>query len=216
MIARRALLATAAATAALRPAAAAPREVVDDAGRRVRLPERIGRIFPAAPPAAITLFALAPDTLLGCTNPWREADRACVDPRWADLPVVGRLTGRGGTANLETVLALRPDLIVDYGSVDRTYASLADSVQEQTGIPLFCSMGASTPSRRASARSAACSGGRSRARPSLPMPRPCSPISTAAWPPSPRPRDRKCTKGAARTGCRRGLPARSTSRRSSG
>lgn len=136
MIDRRSLLATAAACAAVGPAASAPREVVDDAGRRVRLPERISRVFPAGPPAAITLFALAPDTLLGWTNPWREADRAFVDPRWADLPVVGRLTGRGGTANLETVLALRPDLILDYGSVDRTYASLADRVQEQTGIPV--------------------------------------------------------------------------------
>jgi len=33
------------------------------------------------------------------------------------------------------VLALKPDLILDVGSVNPTYVSLADRVQQQTGIP---------------------------------------------------------------------------------
>ncbi len=33
------------------------------------------------------------------------------------------------------MLAAKPDLIVDYGSVTQTFASLADRVQEQIGIP---------------------------------------------------------------------------------
>jgi len=52
-----------------------------------------------------------------------------------DLPELGRLTGRGDTANVEVVLKARPDLIFDFGSVSPTYASLAARVQEQTGIP---------------------------------------------------------------------------------
>lgn len=52
-----------------------------------------------------------------------------------DLPEIGRLTGRGGTANLETIVAAKPDVIVDFGSVSDTYVSLADRVQAQTGIP---------------------------------------------------------------------------------
>ncbi len=48
---------------------------------------------------------------------------------------MGRITGRGNTANLEVVLALKPDLIPDVGSVNPTYVSLADRVQQQTGIP---------------------------------------------------------------------------------
>jgi iron complex transport system substrate-binding protein len=50
-------------------------------------------------------------------------------------PEVGRITGRGNTANLETVLALKPDLILDVGSTSATFVSLADRVQEQTSIP---------------------------------------------------------------------------------
>lgn len=134
LISRRALLAGALAAPAVAPARA--REITDDAGRRVTVPARVARVFAAGPPASIALFALAPDTLLGWTSPWRAADRAFVDDRWANLPVTGRLTGRGGTANLETVLALRPDLILDYGSVAPAYVSLADRVQAQTGIPV--------------------------------------------------------------------------------
>ena len=39
------------------------------------------------------------------------------------------------TANLEVVLRVKPDLILDFGSVAGTYVSLANRVQEQTGIP---------------------------------------------------------------------------------
>ncbi|MFD0938108.1 ABC transporter substrate-binding protein, partial [Methylobacterium trifolii] len=60
--------------------------------------------------------------------------RAYLAPETRDLPAYGRLTGRGGTANVEAVLASRPDLIVDVGSTGPTYASLADRVQAQTGI----------------------------------------------------------------------------------
>src|SRR5262245_33762882 len=52
-----------------------------------------------------------------------------------DLPEYGRLTGRGGTANLESVLKFKPDLIIDSGSVAATYISLADNVQDQTKVP---------------------------------------------------------------------------------
>src|SRR5262249_17780091 len=48
---------------------------------------------------------------------------------------LGRLTGRGNTANVEVVLKAKPDLIVDVGSTSETYSSLADRVQSQTGIP---------------------------------------------------------------------------------
>jgi iron complex transport system substrate-binding protein len=56
-------------------------------------------------------------------------------PEICTRPEVGRITGRGNTANLETVLALKPDLILDVGSTSATFVSLADRVQEQTGIP---------------------------------------------------------------------------------
>ena len=93
------------------------------------------RIYAAGPPASILVFAVAPDKLIGWTSAFREAERPYIPARYADLPTLGRLTGRGNTANVEIVLRAKPDLIVDYGTVSQTLASLAERVQEQTGIP---------------------------------------------------------------------------------
>src|SRR5215471_15393199 len=61
--------------------------------------------------------------------------RTFLPPRYAELPEVGRLTGRGNTVNLESVVQLVPDLVLDVGDTGATYVSLADRVQEQTHIP---------------------------------------------------------------------------------
>ncbi|MGH6913567.1 MAG: iron ABC transporter substrate-binding protein, partial [Geminicoccales bacterium] len=130
----RVLLLVLLALALARPAAA-ERLVTDSAGREVAVPDRIERVFPAGPPAMVFLYVLAPDTLLGWTREFRGNEAAYVAEPYRDLPVLGRITGRGGDANLEVVLAARPDLIFDFGSVAPTYVSLADRVQAQTKIP---------------------------------------------------------------------------------
>ncbi len=111
------------------------RVVVDAAERRVEIPARAERIYAAGPPASILVFAIAPDKLIGWTSAWRAAERPFIAQRYADLPTLGRLTGRGNTANVEVVLRAKPDFIVDYGTVSPTLASLADRVQAHTGIP---------------------------------------------------------------------------------
>ncbi|HUL91368.1 MAG TPA: iron ABC transporter substrate-binding protein [Burkholderiales bacterium] len=118
------------------------RSVTDSVGRRVTLPPRVERVYAAGPPASILLFAMAPDKVLGWTSPFRPDERPFVPARYADLPTFGRLTGRGNTANVEVVLAARPDLVFDYGSTSPTFASLADRIQEQTGIPYLLIDGA--------------------------------------------------------------------------
>jgi iron complex transport system substrate-binding protein len=115
--------------------AAATRTVTDGTGRQVQIPAKIERIFAAGPPAAITLFTLAPEKLLGWTSAPSDEAKAYLPPSAAALPVMGRLTGRANTANVESVLAAKPDVIVDLGDVDPTHVSLAERMQTQTGIP---------------------------------------------------------------------------------
>lgn len=122
------------AALAAAPAAAA-RTVTDSAGREVRLPERVKRVFAAGPPASVLVYALAPEKLVGWSRALRPEEKEYVVPAARELPETGRLTGRGDTANLEVVLAAEPDLILDFGSTGGTYRSLADRVQAQTGIP---------------------------------------------------------------------------------
>lgn len=109
--------------------------VADATGRTLAVPDKVQRVFPAGPPAAILLYTLAPDLLLGWPRANRPEECAYMLPEVCSRPEIGRLTGRGNTANLETVMALKPDLILDVGSTRTTFVSLAERVQAQTGIP---------------------------------------------------------------------------------
>jgi iron complex transport system substrate-binding protein len=131
---RRTVVAALSATI-LVPAGVRAARITDAAGRAIPVPRQVARVFPAGPPAAILLYTLAPELLIG----WPRANRPeeC-EFMLADIcrrPEVGRLTGRGNTANLEVVSGLAPDLILDVGSVRETFVSLAERVQQQTGIP---------------------------------------------------------------------------------
>ena len=68
-LSRRTLLSAAASLAMLQPACAAT--VTDATGRALPVPEKVARVFPAGPPAAILLYTLAPELLLG----WPRANR---------------------------------------------------------------------------------------------------------------------------------------------
>jgi iron complex transport system substrate-binding protein len=107
----------------------------DSTGRRVDVPDAIRRVFPAGPPASVTIFAVAPEKMLGWTRAPGPEARPFLPAQYAELPEVGRLTGRGNTVNLENVVRMAPDLVLDVGSTTATYISLADQVQEQMHIP---------------------------------------------------------------------------------
>jgi iron complex transport system substrate-binding protein len=134
MITRRTLLASTAA-ALIAPQMARAAGVTDATGRTLPIPAKVARVFPAGPPAAILLYTLAPDLLLGWPRANRPEECAYMLPDICARPEIGRLTGRGNTANLESVIALKPDLILDVGSTRATFVSLAERVQAQTGIP---------------------------------------------------------------------------------
>src|SRR5262245_62709957 len=101
----------------LAPRAARAATVTDGAGRAVPVPAQVARVFPAGPPAAITLYTIAPDLLLGWPRANRTDEREFLDPVVGARPEAGRITGRGNTAHLEEVVALEPVLIPDVGLV---------------------------------------------------------------------------------------------------
>lgn len=121
--------------------------IVDTAGREVRPPAKVERVYAAGPPASLLVFAIAPGKLVGWTRAMRPDEAQFFPERYASLPELGRLTGRGNTANLEVVLNAKADLIVDVGSTGATLASLASQVGQQTRIPyaLFDGRIESTP-----------------------------------------------------------------------
>ncbi|MFZ0854976.1 MAG: iron ABC transporter substrate-binding protein, partial [Hyphomicrobiaceae bacterium] len=109
--------------------------VNDWAGRRVEVPQKISRVTAAGPPASILLYTLAAEKVIGWVRTPSPGEKDFLVESVRELPEYGRLTGRGGTANLENVLKFKPELILDCGSTGATYISLANNVQELTKIP---------------------------------------------------------------------------------
>jgi iron complex transport system substrate-binding protein len=107
----------------------------DATGRTVTVPDQVERVLASGPTAAVVLYVLAPEKMVGWPSAPRPNEREFILPAARDLPEFGRLTGRGDTANVELVLKAKPDVIFDFGSVSPTFTSLAARVQEQTGIP---------------------------------------------------------------------------------
>lgn len=131
---RRSLLLAAAALGAAvlsgpRRAHAAP--LLQSFGRPVA---PVSRVLAAGPPAAVLIACLAPEKLIGWPMRLSDAALALLPAAARDRPMVGRLSGRGSTMSLEAVLAHKPDVIVDAGSVDAYYVSSAQRVAEQTGL----------------------------------------------------------------------------------
>jgi len=95
----------------------------------------VWRVLAAGPPASVLLYALAPHMLLGWPHALAPAARSELTPLGRALPQLGRLSGRGSTLSLETLLALKPDLIIDTGTLNDTYRATARRTAQQTGVP---------------------------------------------------------------------------------
>jgi iron complex transport system substrate-binding protein len=104
--------------------------VTDATGRTVTIPDHPTRVLPAGPPATVLLAAIAPGQMLGFPGPPSDEGRAVLAPAAGALPTVPRLTGHS-----PALRDLRPDLIIDYGSVAPRDKQLAEDTQQKTGIP---------------------------------------------------------------------------------
>src|SRR5215813_11991638 len=89
-----ALLACALAVASAVHASA--RTVTDAAGRTVEVPDRIEHVLAAGPPAAVVLYTLAPEKLVGWVRDLNAQEAEFIAPAYRRLPVIGRITGKEG------------------------------------------------------------------------------------------------------------------------
>jgi iron complex transport system substrate-binding protein len=115
---------------------ASARSVVDATGRTVEIPDRIERVMPAGPPAAVLLYTLAPEKMIGWPHAPGAPAKSLLGPSFADLPALAPLV-RDGKVQTDQIRAARPDIILDYGSTAPRYADRATMVQEATGTPVL-------------------------------------------------------------------------------
>jgi iron complex transport system substrate-binding protein len=122
-------------TVCLAPFAVRAAEIVDDAGRRVALPERVGRVFAAGAPAEVLLYTLVPEMLVGRNHVPSPAALEFMPARFQSLPAITHLPDRDDPRYDAELVMLRPDVYVDYGTVDDDYTAALEAITARTDIP---------------------------------------------------------------------------------
>lgn len=113
----------------------APRTFTDDAERTVSVPQEPRRLFAAGAPAEVLLYTLAPERLVGRNHAPSEAALAYMPPELRNPVLIRELPNRDNAEADGELLALMPDLYVDYGTVDADYVGSLEAVQARTGVP---------------------------------------------------------------------------------
>ncbi len=115
---------------------AGARQITDMVGRQVMVPEAIGKVYGTSPPATYMVYAFDPGMVAGLNSPLNQSEKRYIDPRMRQLPVIGGWFGRGRTANLETLLQVRPDIILIWMWQMSPVNEKMEQALEPLGIPV--------------------------------------------------------------------------------
>lgn len=110
------------------------REITDMAGRKVTVPtaENIESVFSADPVAAIFLYMVVPDKLLGWNYELNDVEKSIILDKYQDLPNFGM----GDAVNYEAVIAANPTIAINSGKINDAMVSDCDALSESLGIPV--------------------------------------------------------------------------------
>lgn len=108
------------------------RTITDMAGREVTIPSTIDSVFSTGSVAAIYLYTLAPDRLLGWNYELNNIEKSVILEKYHSLPNFGM----GDSVNFEAVIAAEPDIALNVGTINDGIISESDQISESLGIPV--------------------------------------------------------------------------------
>lgn len=114
----------------------AAREITDDAGRKLTVPDAVASYYATSQIGIIALYALNPDKLVGWGFALGNTDKKYIAEKYWGLPVLGVWSGKNGSGNVEEIARVKPDVIFSVGVVEKSIVAQADMIQKQTGIPV--------------------------------------------------------------------------------
>lgn len=103
---------------------------VDSIGRKNEIP-KVERVIPSGRVAQLMIAMVAPEKLVGVSEVRRIYQENIPD----NLPLTGQLYGGSGTVNYETMVEMKPDVILDLGEVKNTIKEDMDDLRNMTNVP---------------------------------------------------------------------------------
>ncbi len=111
------------------------RVIIDMAGRKVILPQKIEKVYPASPLECVLIYTLAPELLAGWGYHMAADQSGYILPEYRNLPVLAWTT-RGSTSNAEEIMKMKPDVILTINDINDTTRQYADELERLTKIPV--------------------------------------------------------------------------------
>ena len=108
------------------------REITDMAGRTMTVPSEIDSVFSTGPVAAIYLYTLVPDKLLGWNYELNDVEKSIILEQYHDLPNFGQ----GDAVNYEAVLAAGPTIALNVTAINDGNIDASDALAESLGVPV--------------------------------------------------------------------------------
>lgn len=108
------------------------REITDMAGRTMTVPAEIESVFSTGPVAAIYLYTLVPDKLLGWNYELNDIEKSIILEQYHALPNFGQ----GDAINYEAVIAAGPTIALNVTSINEGTMDESDALAESLGIPV--------------------------------------------------------------------------------
>jgi iron complex transport system substrate-binding protein len=117
------------------PPALAQTRITDDAKRSVTLPAHVSRVFAAGAPAEVLLYTLVPDMLVGRNHMPTAAALEFMPPELRSPTPIKKLPDRDDPRYDDELLTLKPDVYIDYGTIDDDYVGALDAISARTKVP---------------------------------------------------------------------------------
>jgi iron complex transport system substrate-binding protein len=116
-------------------APAQERTLTDMAGRKVKVPQHIRKVYCMSPVCTVLVYTLAPELLAGWNYQPEPGEMKWIVEPYRKLAALGGWFGKNNTGNLEEIVKAHPDVLMSVG--DPLALSIAERVQEQTHLPVF-------------------------------------------------------------------------------
>lgn len=110
--------------------------LTDMAGREVVIPTDIKKIYCTSPVGTIITYTISPDLLTGLNYEASDVEKEYLLPSFTSLPVLGGWFGKGNEGNLEEIAKVKPDIIINAGTIVDNTVEFSDKLQNQLGIPV--------------------------------------------------------------------------------
>jgi len=117
------------------PSLLAQTRVTDDAKRGVTVPAHVSRVFAAGAPAEVLLYTLVPDMLVGRNHMPTAAALELMPPALRSPKQIKNLPDRDNPRYDDELLQLKPEVYIDYGTIDGDYVAALEAISGRAKVP---------------------------------------------------------------------------------